>query len=118
MDRLLKPQVLNVDPSDPLAFKAYKHWIKTFNAFAEAAQQSLRTAGQSENAANREIDKLALLTCYLSPEIYKHIEGCETYESTKAVLDRNFLKRKSTTYARYLTACIKISRERLRMESC
>ena len=63
MDRLLKPQVLNVDPGDPLAFKAYKHWIKTFNAFAEAAQQSLRTAGQSENAPNREIDKLALLTC-------------------------------------------------------
>ena len=46
MDRLLKPQVLNVDPGDPLAFKAYKHWIKTFNAFAEVAQQSLRTAGQ------------------------------------------------------------------------
>ena len=102
MDRLLKPQVLSVDPGDPLAFKAYKHWIKTFNAFAEAAQESLRTAGQSENAPSREVDKLALLTCYLSPEIYELIEGCETYESAKVVLDRNFLKRKSTTYARHL----------------
>ena len=27
MDRLLKPQVLSVDPGDPLAFKAYKHWM-------------------------------------------------------------------------------------------
>ena len=102
MNRLLKPQVLSVDPGDPLAFKAYKHWIKTFNAFAEAAQESLRTAGQSENAPNREVNKLALLTCYLSPEIYKLIKGCETYESAKVVLDRNFLKHKSTTYARHL----------------
>ena len=102
MDRLLKPQVLSVDSGDPLAFKAYKHWIKTFNAFAEAAQESLRTAGQSENAPNRKVDKLALLTCYLSPEIYELIEGCETYESAKVVLDRNFLKRKSTTYTRHL----------------
>ena len=77
MDRLLRPQVLSVDSGDPLAFKAYKHWIKTFNAFAEAAQESLRTAGQSENAPNREVDKLALLTCYLSPEIYELIEDCK-----------------------------------------
>ena len=84
MDRLLKPQVLNVDPGDPLAFKAHKYWIKTFNTFAEAAQQSLRTAGQSENAPNREIDKLALLTCYLSPEIYELFEGAKLL---KVVLD-------------------------------
>ena len=102
MDRLLKPQVISVDPGNPFAFKAYKHWIKTFNAFAEAAQESLRTAGQSENARNREVDKLALLTCYLFPEIYELVEGCKTYESAKAVLDQNFLKRKSTTYARHL----------------
>ena len=102
MDRLLKPQVLSVDPGDPLAIKAYKHWIKTFNAFAEAAQKSLQTASQSENTPNGEIDKLALLTCYLSPEIYELIEGCETYKSVKVVLNRNFLKRKSTTYARHL----------------
>ena len=90
MDRLLKPQVLNVDLGDPLAFKAYKHWIKTFNVFAEAAQQSLQTAGQGENALNRKVDKLALLTCYLSPEIDELMEDCKTYESAKAVLDRNF----------------------------
>ena len=55
MDRLLKPQVLSVDPGDPLAFKAYKHWIKTFNAFAEAAQESLRTAGQSETLLSQQV---------------------------------------------------------------
>ena len=47
MDRLLKPQVLNVDPGNPLAFKAYKRWIKIFNAFAEAAQKS-RTNSRSK----------------------------------------------------------------------
>lgn len=56
MDRLLKPQILNVDLGDPLAFEAYKHWIKTFNAFAEAAQQSLQTADQGEDAPNRGVD--------------------------------------------------------------
>ena len=55
---------------------------------------------KSENAPNRKIDKLALLTCYLSHEIYEFIEGCKSYESAKVVLNRNFLKRKSTTYTR------------------
>ena len=102
MDRLLKPQILNVDPGDPLAFKAYKHWIKTFNAFAEAAQQSLQTADQGEDTPNRGVDKLALLICYLSPEIYELVEDCENYETAKVVLDQTFLKRKNATYARHL----------------
>ena len=133
MDRLLKPQILNVDPGDQLAFKAYKHWIKTFTAFAQAAQQSLPAANRDENNPNRGVDKLALLTCYLSPEIYELVEGCETYESSKTVLDQTFLKRKNTTHAKHLLltreqklnktigrlcAGFKISCKRLRVESC
>ena len=96
MDRLLKPQILNADPGDPFAYKHYKHWIKTFTSFADAVEQSLRlpAAEQNADAPDRVVDKLALLHCYLSPEIFDLIEESATYDEVKTILDQTFLKQK------------------------
>ena len=104
MDRLLKPQILNADPGDPFAYKHYKHWIKTFTSFADAVEQSLRlpTAEQNADDLDRVVDKLALLHCYLSPEIFDLIEESATYDNAKTVLDQTILKQKNATYSRHL----------------
>ena len=104
MGRLLKPQIFNADPGDPLAYKHHKHWVKTFTSFADAVEQSLRlpTAEQNVDALDRVVDKLALLHCYLSPEIFDLIEESATYDKAKAILDQTFLKRKNATYTRHL----------------
>ena len=96
MDRLLKPQILNADPGDPFAYKHYKHWIKTFTSFADAVEQSLRlpAAEQNANAPDRVVDKLALLHCYLSPEIFDLIEESATYDEATTILDQTFFKQK------------------------
>ena len=89
MDRLLKPQILNADPGDLLAYKHYKHWIKTFTSFADTVEQSLRlpAAEQNADAPDRVVDKLALLHCYLSPEIFDLIEESANYDEAKTILD-------------------------------
>ena len=104
MDRLLKPQILNADPGNLFAFKHYKHWIKTFTSFADTVEQALRlpAAEQNADAPDRVVDKLALLHCYLSPEIFDLIEESANYDEAKTILDQTFLKQKNATYARHL----------------
>ena len=104
MNRLLKPQIFNADPGDPFAYKHYKHWIKTFTSFANTVEQSLRlpAAEQNADAPYRVVDKLALLHCYLSPEIFDLVEESATYDEAKTMLDQTFLKQKNATYARHL----------------
>ena len=82
----------------------YKHWIKTFTSFADAVEQSLLlpAAELNADAPDRVVDKLALLLCYLSPEIFDLIEESATYDEAKAILDQTFLKQKNATYARHL----------------
>ena len=104
MDRLLKPQIFNADPGDPFAYKHYEHWVKTLTSFADAVEQSFRlpAAERNADAPDRVVDKLALLHCYLSSEIFDLIEESATYDKAKAILDQTFLKQKNTTYARLL----------------
>ena len=89
MDRLLKPQISNADPRDPIAYKHYKHWVKTFTSFADAVEQSpwLPAAEQNADAPDRIVGKLAALHCYLSSEIFDVIKESANYDEAKAILD-------------------------------
>ena len=37
MSKLLKPSILDVDPSSPTAKEEYKHWKRTLESFFRAA---------------------------------------------------------------------------------
>ena len=60
----LQPEKLSIDPNSPTAEDEWKLWLKTFTNFIEAM-----TAGEGE----AQINKLIVLTAYLTASIYKVI---------------------------------------------
>ena len=95
MERILKPDRLELDPSVSgagSANKAYTHWKATFTNF-------LSILGE---AANTEQKKLLILINYVSSDIYNLISAQTEYAAAIAVLDNIFIKEKNESYARHL----------------
>ena len=94
MERILKPDRLDLDPSVSeagSANKSYTHWKATFTNF-------LSILG---TAADNEQKKFLILTNYVSPDIYNLISSQTDYGSAVAVLDNIFIKEKNESYARH-----------------
>ena len=89
MEKLLRPEKFNTDPDNANASKEWIYWHKTFENFIGAITQ--------EN-----IDKLALLTCYIAPKVYEYISECSSYEDAIKLLGKLYKKPKSEVFARYL----------------
>ena len=91
MDKILRPERLDLDVKSTNAEEDYNHWIRTFENFLEAVTKS-----------NDEADKLKVLTNFVTPKVYHYIADCDTFESAKAVLQSLFIKKKNTVCARYI----------------
>ena len=77
MEHLLKPERLNVLPEEPDAAKIYDYWLKTFQSCLAAVE---RIADEGEN-----VDRLALLTNFLSPQTFPYVDDANSYDNaTKA----------------------------------
>ena len=76
MDSVLRPQVLNLEPSAQDAAKTWKHWHRTFTNFLEAVEAA------NDNAPN----KLNTLINYVSANVYDYIEDASTYEEAITIL--------------------------------
>ena len=76
MDSVLRPQVLNLEPSAQDATKAWKHWHRTFTNFLEAVEVA------NENAPN----KLNTLINYVSANVYDYIADASTYDEAITIL--------------------------------
>ncbi|KRY87962.1 hypothetical protein T4D_10229 [Trichinella pseudospiralis] len=100
MDRFLKPERLDVDPSSPTSSEQWKHWLATFENFLAALPQ--------EN-----LDKKSLLVNFVSPRIYASIAASRTYEDAIQSLKSIFEKPVNEIYARHLLA----TRKQLQGES-
>ncbi|KRX70264.1 hypothetical protein T06_14261 [Trichinella sp. T6] len=100
MDRFLKPERLDVDPSSPTSSEQWKHWLATFENFLAALPQ--------EN-----LDKKSLLVNFVSPRIYSSIAASRTYEDAIQSLKSIFEKPVNEIYARHLLA----TRKQLQGES-
>ncbi len=66
MDKLLRPGRLDADPSSSTAEKDWLHWNRTFENFISV----LPAEG---------LNKLQVLTNYVSPRIFEYIEHCDSY---------------------------------------
>ena len=66
--------------------------LKTFASFADAVEQSLWLPAAEQNAdtPDRVVDKLALLHCYLSPEIFDLIKESATTMKQKLYQIKRF----------------------------
>ncbi len=100
MDKILRPERLDTDPNSSGASKVWLHWKKTFQHFLAALNQE-------------RLDKLGVLTNYLSPNIYQYIEDCADYDSAMGILQELYVKPTNEVYARldgrtYSSVCLSI----------
>ena len=91
MDRLLRPEKLATDPSSSTAGKDWLHWIRTFENFVSV----LPTDG---------LNKLQVLTNYVSHQIFEYIEHCEGYNNAISTLKALYIKPTNEVFARHLLA--------------
>ena len=91
MERLLRPEHLDADPRSSSAVKEWMHLFKTFQNFLAAL-------------APEGLNKLSLLTNFVTPKIYETIVDCTTYEDAVQTLQALYVKPTSEIFARHLLA--------------
>ncbi|XP_071814632.1 uncharacterized protein [Apostichopus japonicus] len=94
MERILRPERLETDPNSNSASKEWAHWIKTFENFVQVLP----------TPSTGEIDKLSILTNFVSPRIYETISECTTYGAALKILKELYLKPTSEIFARHRLA--------------
>ena len=91
MERLLRPERLDADPSSSSAGKDWLHWIRTFENFLTVLPRD-------------ELNKLQVLTNYISPPIFEYIEHCRTYDEAIGILKALYVKPTNEVFARHQLA--------------
>uniref|UniRef100_A0A6P7FAK3 Uncharacterized protein LOC114327406 n=1 Tax=Diabrotica virgifera virgifera TaxID=50390 RepID=A0A6P7FAK3_DIAVI len=89
MDKLLKPDRLDIDSNSTNTTQLWTHWKRTFQNFLEAANVS------------EDKDKLNLLVNYVNPVVYEAISECITYTDATVTLEKLYIKQKSEIFARH-----------------
>ena len=77
MDKILRPERLEMDPNSGEASKEWLHWKRTFDHLAILPQGDL--------------NNLSVLANYVSPSIFQHIEACTDYEAAVGILQALFV---------------------------
>ena len=101
MDSHLKPTRFDSDPSSPTAGKEWTHYKRTLANFIKAIEKKAATG--------EDVDKLEILTNYISSNIYSYIADCSTYDLAIKALDGLFIKEVNSIYARHKLATHKQS---------
>ena len=91
MDKVLRPDKLEVDTQTPDAPAIFKFWQKTL-------QNHIDTSFSDKSPQQ----KLSILTQYLTYKTYPIIEEATTYEHALRLLQAHFVKTKNVCYARHL----------------
>ena len=94
MDRLLKPDKLEVLPEDAEASNIFDYWLRTFEGFLQTV-----IANAEEVNEENTINKLALLTNFLTHRTFSFIAEATTYDEAKTALIGAYHKKKSEIFA-------------------
>lgn len=98
MEKYLKPERLDVNPSKLDAADTWRHWKKSFHIFLGAV------CGTHQPTPVMDEHKLSLLINLVSPAIYKYISDISDYESAMNVLEEVFVQPKNIIFCRHLLA--------------
>ena len=90
MNRLMKPERLDLDPSAPNAAKEWRHWRRTFDNFI------------IECGIDPVPNKHGIITTLISANVYEHVEDCTDFQSVIDTLDNLFVKSPNVIFARHL----------------
>ena len=94
MDRLLKPGKLEVLFEEPDATKFFDYWQKTFDIFLT---EVLEKADDADS-----VNKLGLLTNYLTHKTYAFVADTRSYDEARKTLNNAYHKLKNIIFARHL----------------
>ena len=75
MNRLMRPERLDLDPSASNAAKELKHWRRTFDNFI------------IECGIDPVPNKHRIITNLISANVYEHVEDCTDFQSVIDTLD-------------------------------
>ena len=93
MDKCLKRDRFETDPTSPDSKRKGQHWIRTFTGYINSIE------GVSEE------NKLNILINHVDTSVYEYISEAETYETTR-ILHKIYIKPINEIFARYqLTTC-------------
>ena len=91
MDKVLRPEKLDIDRHTPEAAAIYRFWERT-----------LENLVKSSFNEKTEEEKLQVLTQYLTYKTFPIIEDAEKYTEALKLLSEHFIKAKNVCYARHL----------------
>ena len=93
MDKLLRPERLDLLPNSENAAKHWRHWLKTFENFLAELEPD-----------HANLNKLRVLTNYVSSEVYELFSELQTYDEAIALLKTLYDKSPNEIYARHALA--------------
>ena len=98
MEKYLKPERLELDPSKPEAADTGRYWKIIFNIFLEAVCETQQPTSMTDRL------KLKLLINLLFPAIFKHISDIHDYSTAVNALEEIFVKPKNSVFCKHLLA--------------
>ena len=107
MDKLLRPDCLDLSPSDPNCESTWRHWRAKFENYVKAVSPA--AVGEAPPVQIADNLQIAALTNLVSTDIYKRIKDCTTLETAMKTLENIFVKVKHQTYQRY---CLAMSKQK------
>ena len=90
MDKVLRPDRFDIEPNDEKATKQWRHWYKTFGNFLRSID------GQNQN-----LNKLNVLTNFVSSEVYDLFCDADIYDASIATLKRTYDKQPNEIFPRH-----------------
>ena len=105
MDKLLKPEVLELNVDDAASSRRFQHWISRCETFMNTLILPTSYAGLVSGDFTRAMaeDKMKrdVLNNLVHPDIWIDIKDCATYTEAVDILTNLFVKSPSEVFARY-----------------
>ena len=96
MDRILRPDRLEIEPNAPEASRTWRHWKCTFSNFISKLE-----------SGDVAPDKLHTLINFIGPHVYELIADVEDYDEAMYTLELAYDKPKNEIFARHLlSTCV------------
>ena len=90
MEKVLRPERLNVSPNTVDAPRAWRHWLTTFENFIKSLQRP-----------DENLGKLRILINFVAPEIYELFSDSNNYDKAIAKLKAAYVKTPNEIFARH-----------------
>lgn len=108
MEKYLRPERFDADPSDTTATKTWEHWRKTFEFFLSIQEPTApsSSAQDAKPATAKQWAKMKyhLLVNLISPRVFAYISETESYDDAIAILEKIYVKPKNIIFARHILA--------------